>query len=232
MRHPLYGEIPLITVPAVGQPNVRPTWDYDPDSRPPLPPGAIRGDVRAQEFCPMCHVPKYFFVDEAKQCIQCGAPFVFTAREQQFWYEERKANFHSRAVRCQRCRRQRRSDNALRRQLAESAQRVREHPDDAAALVAYAEHTAEHYRRLDQGDLNQAIAATRRARRLATTFHEALYWDAVCQELAGRPARARAQYQEFRDRARGEQRCRALVAQAAARLDALSQAPGVGSIQG
>ena len=127
VRHPLYGEIPLIPVPAAGQPNVRPTWDYDPDYRPPLPPGAIRGNMRAQAFCPMCHVPKYFYVDEAKQCIQCGAPFVFTAREQQFWYEERKANFHSRAVRCQSCRRQRRSDNALRRQLAESAQRMREH---------------------------------------------------------------------------------------------------------
>jgi hypothetical protein len=220
VSHPLYGKIPLI--PAPGGSGASAVWEYDPDYRPPLPAGAIRGNVRAQDFCPMCHVPKYFYVDEAKQCIQCGASFVFTARQQQFWYEERKANFYSRAVRCQSCRRQRRSDNALRRQLAESTQRIREQPDDPAALVAYAEHTAEHFQRLGQGDLNQAIAATRGAARLAPGLHEALYWNAVCQELAGRPARARAGYQEFVDRARSERRCRALVAQAAARLAAMA----------
>ena len=79
VKHPLYGEIPMIEVPYV-TPKGRPTstWTWDLAYRPPLPKGALRGDPRRQSFC--CDVPKYFYLDIDATCIECGRPFVFEAR--------------------------------------------------------------------------------------------------------------------------------------------------------
>lgn len=49
--------------------------DYDLDYKPPMPSGAVRGDVRQQAFCSMCHVPRYFYVDQPLRCIQCSRDF-------------------------------------------------------------------------------------------------------------------------------------------------------------
>ena len=37
--------------------------DYDPDFSPPLPAGAVRGDVRKQQFCRNCHEPRYIRIN-------------------------------------------------------------------------------------------------------------------------------------------------------------------------
>jgi Probable zinc-ribbon domain len=85
-RHPLYGEIPLIERKSAGRDGRVYTWlEYDPDFEPKLPHGAVRGDVGAQVLCCGHHVPRYFYVDEERVCRQCGASFVFAAREQKFW---------------------------------------------------------------------------------------------------------------------------------------------------
>jgi hypothetical protein len=118
-QHPLFGEIPLIHHSAVGRDGkVYEWWQYDPDYRPPLPRGAIPGDVRKQVYCPWHHVPKYFYVDHEDECIQCGNRFTFRATEQKYWYETLKFNFRSVPIRCLDCRRQRRSEHALREQIA------------------------------------------------------------------------------------------------------------------
>src|SRR5262245_52943181 len=86
--HRLYGAIPLVTeehTDATGK--VCRSQHYDLVYAPPLPPRAVRGNVRLQSYCPLCHVPKYFYVDEERDCVQCGAAFVFLATEQKYWYE-------------------------------------------------------------------------------------------------------------------------------------------------
>jgi hypothetical protein len=49
-RHPLYGEIPLIERRSVGFNGKEFTWcQYDPEFKPPVPNGAIPGDVSRQK---------------------------------------------------------------------------------------------------------------------------------------------------------------------------------------
>lgn len=41
-------------------------------------------------------------------CVDCGSPEVWTARQQQWWYEVAKGSVYATAIRCRECRRQKR----------------------------------------------------------------------------------------------------------------------------
>jgi hypothetical protein len=94
-------------------------------------------------------------------------------------------------------RRERRAERALNTQLGKAVELVARQPDDAAALLALARVTAEFAQDSGEGDLDRGIAAARRARRIKPKLHEALDWEAICQDLAGRAQKAMTLYQEF-----------------------------------
>lgn len=214
-RHPLFGEIPLLLTihrDEIGR-TVR-YWAYDRSYKPPLPPGAVRGNVLAQEFCEMCHVPRYFYIDQEKTCQQCGKAFVFSAAEQKYWYETLKFHFSSVAIRCLACRRRRRTERALQAQLAKSLEMIRQRPDDPAALMAGAEASARLYQRRGTGDLDRALSFARRAARLWPEARELAFWEGLCQALAGRPEKARPLLESFLSRASKSRRLGPLVEEA------------------
>lgn len=94
-RHPLYGDIPLITHTVVGTDGREYPWlEYDPHYKPALPKGAVQGNVAEQIYCRGHYAPKYFYLDEPRDCVQCGERFTFLATEQKFWYESLKFNFN------------------------------------------------------------------------------------------------------------------------------------------
>lgn len=203
LPHPLFGAIPMIPI-VVQLPDgtVHHGRDFDPDYAPPMPPRAVRGDVRKQVFCRMCHVPKYFYVDQARRCVECGLDFSFSASEQKHWFEELKFHFDSIPIRCVGCRRRRRSDKALGLELAAAKKRLRDSPASPAALVAVAEALVRYHDRSGQGSLAEALAASRKARRLLENhtpgeLSETYFWEARCQALLGRPARARPLFEAF-----------------------------------
>lgn len=194
----LYGDIPLIRETMTGQDGkVHEWWRHDPDYAPPLPRGAVRGNVRNQACCPACHVPKYFYLDEQHICIQCGRSFTFRAVEQKYWYETLKFHFSSVPVRCLACRRLRRSEHALREQIARAKAHVRDAGSDPAAYLALARALVEYHERTDQGDLNAAVAAARKAARLWPSASEPLYWEGMAHARASRPAKARQSLEAF-----------------------------------
>lgn len=143
------------------------TWTgYDWDtSELQLPPGAIPGDPNRQVFC--CGGPKLFYEDQHRTCLQCDEAFVFSAREQRFWYETLAFHESSRAIRCARCRKSQRSLKALHGQLAAALARIRDEPDDGPALFEAAAATLELHRRTGRGDLDRAVGHARRAARVA-----------------------------------------------------------------
>jgi hypothetical protein len=49
-----------------------------------------------------------FYADLPFTCVECGTEEVWTAADQQWWYEEAKGKVASRANRCRACRRNRR----------------------------------------------------------------------------------------------------------------------------
>jgi hypothetical protein len=128
--------------------------------------------------------------------VQCGDEFVFGAAEQKFWYETLGFRFESHATQCLACRRLRRSDRALERQLAAASVAARERSDDAARQLALAEAIVRYFERRQQGSLDRAIAACRKARRLLRGYppheiRETLFWEGVAHALAGRLGAAR-----------------------------------------
>ncbi|TJZ69378.1 zinc-ribbon domain-containing protein [Chitiniphilus eburneus] len=80
---------------------------------PPRPKGAVTVD--AAHLAPYSNsygVPSFvmrgYYVDLAFTCRDCGAHQVWTAAQQQWWYETAKGYVYSSAVRCLGCRQQRR----------------------------------------------------------------------------------------------------------------------------
>lgn len=198
--HPQYGKIPLIPKPFTKFDGTSDVWyDYDPDYIPPMPVGAIRGDVRKQEFCQWCHCPKYFYIDIVQKCVQCGNHFTFSASEQKFWYESLKFHFDSIAIRCKECRRKKRTDKSLFTLLGEILNKIKLDPKDPTLLVSLAQVTISMIERTGQGNIDRAIAATRKALELSPNYAQAVYWEARCQEIAQRGNKARELYLQFLD---------------------------------
>lgn len=63
------------------------------------------------------HRPYLAYWDRQKICRDCHTDFIFSAREQRYWYEELKFWVQSDAIHCLSCRRARREKKALQRQL-------------------------------------------------------------------------------------------------------------------
>ena len=192
VRHPLYGEIRQIRRSTVGRDGrTYEWWEHDPAFFPPVPKGAVAGDVSKQVFCAACHDPKYFYVDEAQSCLQCGSRFTFSAAEQKHWYETRQFNFGLVPIRCQNCRRQRRTEHALREQLARARQLTRDAPGDPSGHLALARAIVEYHERTGAGRLDDAVAAARRAGKIWRDAPDATLWEGVAHARAGRAKQAR-----------------------------------------
>jgi Probable zinc-ribbon domain len=182
-QHPLYGRVPLIRHGTTVAGKTYEWWQCDPAYKPPLPRDAVEGDVSRQDFCTACHTPKYFYVDERHRCIQCGDDFMFTGREQKYWYETRRFNFCSVPIRCPRCRRRRRTEHALREQVAVARHAVESDAGDPAAHLALARAIVELQERTGTGRLEVAIAAARKAAKLWRGSVEAMTLEARARAL-------------------------------------------------
>jgi tetratricopeptide (TPR) repeat protein len=222
--HPLFGEIPLVRVPyktAGGREDGY--WTYDLTYKPPLPKGAVAGDVTRQDYCTMCNVPKYFYVDEARTCVECGEAFTFWAKEQKFWYEDLHFNCHSQAIRCLECRKARRDSLTLQKAYAQAVRLAASKPGDPGALLLLCEATVATAEKSGTGDLDRALAAARKARKLDAALHEALYWEGAVQAAAGRPEKAREAYGRFIEAGRKVARLKTLVKTAEKRRRGLAE---------
>jgi Probable zinc-ribbon domain len=214
-----FGDIPIIEVTrrdATGQTDSYAA--YDPDYLPPMPTGAVRGDVRNQHFCPMCHVPRYFYVDQPRRCVECGVEFIFSGKEQKHWYEKLKFHFDSVAIRCIACRKRRRTKLALHTDLARTRAKVEKVPGDAKVLLELAECIVRLHEHTGEGNLRDAIAAARNARRRAGSHKgmtaETFLWEGRAQALLGRAKQARPLLESFVERHPGGKRGVMLVREA------------------
>lgn len=221
--HPLYGEIPMLLVPHKA-PSGRDDsyWTYDLTYKPPMPKGAVAGDVTRQQYCPMCNTPKYFYVDEPRVCVECGEAFTFWAKEQKFWYEDLQFNFHSQAIRCPGCRKARRDTVTLQKAYGSAVRLAASKPGDPGVLLMLAEATVSYFEKAEKGDLGRALAAARRARKLNPTLHESLFWEGVVQAAVGRHDKAHQSFALFIDQAGASARSKALVKSARKRLKQLA----------
>lgn len=61
--------------------------------------------------------PIPIYADQKRGCRDCRQPFVFTAAEQQFWFEGLGFNYESKAIRCAPCRKKLRAKKAAAQRL-------------------------------------------------------------------------------------------------------------------
>ncbi len=212
-RHPKFGEIPLIPKPYLDRNGIEHhSYEFDPAYTPLLPKGAVRGDIRKQHFCPICHVPKYYYEDINRRCIQCEAEFTFTAKEQKHWYEVLQFYPDSQAVRCTACRRRVRSEKALQRQLSRVKSGLKSNPENPALLLELAECLSEYRVKFGKGDPEEGIRAARKAQKLWPNAFEAIFWEARCQLAAGRKTKADTLFTHFSETAPKDKRYSKLLA--------------------
>jgi hypothetical protein len=197
--HQLYGSIPLVERVITGQDGESyPYLEPDPEFRPELPPGAIRGDPSRQSYCSVLHTPKYFYLDEDRECVDCGEAFVFEAKEQRYWYETLQFNLNSVAVRCPRCRGRRRRTAEYGRQVGLAREAVAADPQDPAPYLDLAEGLVRQHQASGAGGLDEAVWASRRAGRLwPGGGGDPEFWEGVAHWLSGRPATAEPLLRRF-----------------------------------
>ena len=69
----------------------------------------LRADTAKQNYTVM---PRLFYFPSLRTCRHCGRFFIFSAREQRYWYEVLKFYVDSTAVECANCRKQKREAQA------------------------------------------------------------------------------------------------------------------------
>lgn len=98
--HPRYGT-EIVPSGRVGEGSVippPPAWSKDVT----FPESAIPADVRKQSFSTMSHL--HWYVDTLRDCRTCKRPFLFFAREQQYWYETLRFRVETECIDCVECR--------------------------------------------------------------------------------------------------------------------------------
>ncbi|SMF67234.1 Probable zinc-ribbon domain-containing protein [Alteromonadaceae bacterium Bs31] len=78
------------------------------DTKTKVPPGGIESNRKELRHNNTYGPLPYFYMDKLVICHDCGAEEVWTARKQQWWYEEAKGNINSEAIYCKECRAQKR----------------------------------------------------------------------------------------------------------------------------
>lgn len=74
---------------------------------------AEKADITKQDYS-VC--PRYWYIDATFDCEGCGADFIFSAKEQRFWYEDRRFYVDSKPKNCPACRKKERRRKLLKQQ--------------------------------------------------------------------------------------------------------------------
>ena len=69
-----------------------------------LPEGAVIADLSQQVPNNSYGAPVLFYIDKPFTCIDCGKNEIWTAQQQQWYYEVAKGSLYATAVRCRSCR--------------------------------------------------------------------------------------------------------------------------------
>jgi len=73
---------------------------------------AAKADISKQHYT-VC--PRHWYLDATFVCADCGREFVFTSKEQRFWYEDMRFWIESLPRRCAQCRKAERTRLELRK---------------------------------------------------------------------------------------------------------------------
>lgn len=165
-------------------------------------PGAhfIKAD-RSRQVPTGSYFPPEFYYDEVKICEDCKDEFLFSAEEQQAWYEQYKIPHYAVAVRCPFCQAEHKRAESLKAEYDEAATQLKSRPDDPRLNTDFGRLAVLRFEIKGVQRLDSALAALRRAVRSKRCEAQTYYWLGRCYESAGRMEKAREALREFLDRA-------------------------------
>ncbi len=98
-----------------------------------IPPGAVAvNSVEVRHHSMLLNIPRYY-QDKHFECRECGTPEIWTAQQQQWWYEVIKGDLETTAVYCKTCRQRYKAEKEARiKQMQENiAHKPKPHPNQA-----------------------------------------------------------------------------------------------------
>ena len=95
-----------------------------------LSEGVVLANHEALKHNNTYFLPKYY-VDVPYRCRDCGSEEIWTAKQQQWWYEVAKGNLNSHAVRCYGCRKKIRDEKVQQKKHMEEMATKEPHPNEA-----------------------------------------------------------------------------------------------------
>jgi Flp pilus assembly protein TadD len=126
--------------------------------------------------------------------------------------------------------RKKRARAAVDRRLERAKEALAGKPDDAKALLAFAEASTRHAAWVGRRDVARAIAAARKARTLRPQLLAAHYWEAASLELSGAKKKAAEGYRRALACAPASAKEKRLLRSAVERLWALEARPRDGAV--
>jgi hypothetical protein len=129
--HPRYGTAVVPSGCTATEEEVRGSY-YGYRGQTIYPESAIPADFSRQNFSTF---PRGHYVDILQVCRACRRPFLFFAREQQFWYEELHFYIDTDCQHCPECRREQHEFRERLRRYSERAGRASLTNEELATLV-------------------------------------------------------------------------------------------------
>lgn len=135
MNHPRYGNEPIISGNSYTKQEINNAFWWYRKVRY-FPETAISAVIENQ--CDSLY-PRQLYVDIAEQCVDCHRPFIFFAKEQQYWFEQLKFWIDAHAIKCFECRKKTRAINRL--QISYANLIIKEHrtPEETQLLKSTAQ---------------------------------------------------------------------------------------------
>lgn len=173
--------------------------------------------------CPGGYRQPDYYRDKQQNCIDCGVKFVFTAEEQQVWYEKYGIPHYALKCRCGECRERHKTRQEMKTAYDNAVQTAKTHSEDALANFELGKSTFLQIEAGHGGHLESAIGALKRALELNPRMAECHYWLGRCYERLRNGQKARHSFTEFIQKAEDRKKSvsKTLVKDAQSRMQQL-----------
>ncbi len=101
VSHPRYGARPHNSGTQIPEPEPRSSLSYYLHRSEIFPENVLIANPEKQNYSIF---PRKYYVDAKRLCTTCNRPFIFFAKEQQYWYESLRFYVDADCIRCPSCR--------------------------------------------------------------------------------------------------------------------------------
>lgn len=153
---------------------------------------------RSRQVPTNSYSPLEYYEDQRLKCRDCRKEFIFTALEQQAWYEEYGIPHHATRVRCQHCSKKYNACEVIKKKYDTSCAAAKRKDAGYNTLIEAGLLAVELFQASSKRmSIEHCIGWLKKCLKLKPSSREPLYLLACCYEYAGNSARALEKYETF-----------------------------------